>query len=78
MKLSGSQRFIKWFSSASRFEKIMAESKQWKFTCKHCGQVSSIWDAGGIRYKAAGKPTTLVKCIHCGKTGMHSISKDPA
>lgn len=75
MKLSGSQRLVKWFTSAARFEDMMRESKTWVFTCKHCGQLSNIWEAGGIRYKAKGNPSTYVKCIHCGKSGMNSISK---
>jgi RNase P subunit RPR2 len=75
MKLSGSQRLVKWFSSSARFEKMMEESKQWKFTCKHCNEVSSVWDAGGIRYKASGNPKVMLKCIHCGKSGVNEINR---
>jgi hypothetical protein len=74
MKLSGAQRFVKWFTSSSRFEKIMAESRQWKFTCE-CGQVSSIWDIGGVRSGAGGNPKKYVKCPHCGKSGIRKISR---
>ena len=76
MQLSGAQKFVKWFSSSSKFEKMMAESKEWKFTCNNCGQTSSIWDVGGIRYKAAGNPSIRVKCPHCQKAGMQKISKE--
>jgi hypothetical protein len=75
MKLSGAQKLVKWFSSASRFEKIMNESKQWKFTCD-CGQVSSVWDTGGVRSGASGNPKVAVKCPHCGKKSIQKISKE--
>ena len=75
MKLSGAQRFVKWFSSSARFEKIMNESKQWKFTCD-CGNTSSIWDAGGVRAGASGKPSVMVKCPACGKAKMQKLFKD--
>lgn len=74
MKLSIAQKMVKFFSSASLFEKMMEDSKRYRFTCR-CGKESSIWDIGGIRYKAVGKPTTGVKCPHCRKFGMHKIYK---
>ncbi len=75
MKLSTTQKIVKFFSSDSKFEKIMNESKRYQFDCS-CGKTSSIWDIGGIRYKAYGKPTTLVKCPHCAKIGMRQIYKN--
>jgi len=75
MKLSGSQRFIKWFTSASRFEKMVEESKQWQFTCKACGKTGSVWEAGGIRYWAKGNPSTMLKCPHCKKVAMQKLRK---
>lgn len=74
MKLSTTQKIVKFFSSNTGFEKIMEESKRYRFDC-NCGKTSSIWDIGGIRYKAYGRPTTLVKCPHCGKIAMRKIYK---
>ncbi len=74
MKLSIAQKIIKFFTSASLFEKMMEDSKRYRFTC-NCGKESSIWDIGGIRYKAAGKPLTGVTCPHCGKFAMRKIYK---
>ena len=74
MKLSLPQKIVKFFSTASLFEKMMEDSKRYRFTCS-CGKETSIWDIGGIRYKAAGKPTTGVKCQHCGKFSMQKIYK---
>ena len=74
MKLSLAQKIAKFFSSASLFQKMMEDSKRYRFTCS-CGKETSIWDIGGIRYKAAGKPITGVKCPLCGKFSMQKIYK---
>ena len=74
MKLSRVQKIIKFFTAASLFEKMMEDSKRYRFTCK-CGKESSIWEIGGIRYKAAGKPATGIKCPQCGKFAMQKIYK---
>lgn len=74
MALSRTQKFIMWFSSEEKFRKMEEESKQWRFTCS-CGKEWSIWDMGGIRYKAAGNPNIRVKCPQCAKVQMLKISK---
>lgn len=74
MKLSTIQKIIKFFSPAPLFEKMMEDSKRYRFTCS-CGKESSIWDIGGIRYKASEKTKTGVKCPHCGKFALHKIYK---
>jgi hypothetical protein len=74
MKLSLMQKIIKFFSSNAKFEEMMKESKQWKFKCS-CGQVSSIWDIGGIRYKAGGDSTKAIRCPYCKKIGMQKLYK---
>jgi hypothetical protein len=40
------------------------ESRAWIMTCSQ-GHEQSIWDAGGIRYKAAGKPVKFAWCPKC-------------
>ena len=52
-----------------------AESRSWIATCPHCGASASIWDLGGIRYKASGTPSIRFKCPSCGKSGMHRVEK---
>ncbi|MBK7122576.1 MAG: hypothetical protein IPH68_07005 [Chitinophagaceae bacterium] len=74
MKLSLAQKIIKLFSSGSAFEKMMADSMRYRFTCS-CGKETSIWDIGGIRYKAFGNPKTSARCTHCGKIAMRTIYK---
>lgn len=43
------------------------ESREWKMVCP-CGRAISVWDAGGIRWKAAGNPVRLARCPRCGLT----------
>ncbi len=47
---------------------IQAESQSWLLRCTVCGATRSVWDAGGIRYKAAsvGK-RTMGWCAQCGR-----------
>ncbi len=52
---------------------IEAKSRQWVMRCV-CGHEISIWDAGGIRFKAAGKPRRWARCPRCGFT-WHRIEK---
>jgi hypothetical protein len=49
------------------------ESRAWIMICP-CGHETSVWDAGGIRYKAAGNPTRRHRCPHCGPT-WHRLEK---
>lgn len=74
MELSGMQRMAKRLSSDEKFERMKEDSKKWRFTCT-CGQESSIWDIGGIRYKAKGKPRLGLRCPQCNKWAMQSIYK---
>lgn len=50
-----------------------AESRRWIMVCP-CGRETSIWDAGGVRYKAVGNPKRLYRCPQCGLT-MHRLEK---
>lgn len=55
---------------------IERESRSWIMTCNTCGTSRSIWEAGGVRYKAAsaGK-VTLVYCPTCQKLRAMRIEK---
>ncbi len=74
MKLSPTQKIVKFFTSSSLFEKMMEDSKRYRFTCS-CGKESSIWDIGGIRYKATRNTMSGAWCPHCKKFGMQKIYK---
>ena len=49
------------------------ESNSWKVQCPSCKYERSVWEMGGIRWKAAGNPKVLRECPNCRKTGMHLI-----
>lgn len=42
-----------------------AESREWVSDCA-CGRTFSVWDVGGIRFKAKGNPTQRLCCPDCG------------
>lgn len=42
-----------------------AESREWVMRCP-CGHETSIWEMGGIRFKAAGNPHRMGLCAACG------------
>jgi hypothetical protein len=55
-------------------ESMEAESRTWMIQCP-CGHEVSVWEAGGIRYKAAGNPRQLRRCPECGQRTRHRIYK---
>ncbi|ANA41792.1 hypothetical protein A2G06_16780 (plasmid) [Geobacter anodireducens] len=52
-----------------------AESRLWMRICAVCGTCVSIWDSGGIRWLAKGKPVRLYYCGLCGRKTKHEVSK---
>jgi hypothetical protein len=68
------QKIFKMFVSNQTFEKARAESLTWYFTCD-CGKEFSIWEIGGIRYKAMGNPVKQVKCPFCNKVAPRKVLK---
>ena len=49
------------------------ESKQWMIHCRKCGHEKSVWEAGGVRYKATGTVWRFGKCSNCGRWSMLRI-----
>ena len=74
--MSAVQRLAKKLLPKRIVDAMEAESRQWRVVCA-CGHDRSIWDIGGIRYKATGKPRTLLKCPECGKRTWHRVLKQP-
>lgn len=56
---------------------IEEESRLWMIRCS-CGYERSVWDAGGIRWKAAGKERRYLRCERCGQRSWHQIVKQDA
>jgi hypothetical protein len=49
------------------------ESRSWIARCP-CGHARSVWELGGIRWKAKGTPRRLMRCPACGNSSWHLIS----
>ena len=53
--------------------KAEKESREWMIQCTRCGHEISVWEAGGIRFKAVGRKRTLGKCTRCGRMSFLKI-----
>ncbi|GAB4578683.1 MAG: hypothetical protein Fur0022_14190 [Anaerolineales bacterium] len=50
---------------------IEADSRRWVLTCPKCGHVQSVWEIGGVRFKAVSKGKwTGIRCLNCKKWSM--------
>jgi hypothetical protein len=58
-------------------ENMEAESRRWMTRCP-CGVERSIWETGGIRWKAAGKERLYLTCPKCRQSHWHKVYKLPA
>ncbi|GEM_PF-477236 len=66
------QRAILTFVPGPMAEAMEHESRQWMMRCD-CGHERSIWEVGGIRYKAAGNPRRPARCPACGRRTWHEV-----
>jgi rRNA maturation endonuclease Nob1 len=73
--MSGIQNFARKFLPASWAASMEKESREWMLRCQGCGAERSVWEMGGIRWKAAGNPTRLMHCGHCGALTRHTTYK---
>jgi hypothetical protein len=73
--MSRLQRFFVSLVPRPWAESMERESREWMARCPDCGHARSIWDLGGIRWKAAGNPRRFLACAGCGVTSWHVIEK---
>jgi hypothetical protein len=74
-ELSGTQKLFKMFVSEAIFVAMETESRSWVVKCAACSHERSIWEMGGVRYKAAGNPRVYRLCPNCNQRNWHSIYK---
>jgi ssDNA-binding Zn-finger/Zn-ribbon topoisomerase 1 len=72
--ISGVQRFFAWLLP-KRAADMEAASRMWMVQCPNCGFEKSVWEWGGVRYKAAGNPRWYRRCPNCNKGGWHRVYK---
>jgi hypothetical protein len=73
--MSAIQRFFQRMLPQSWAASMEAHSRSWMVRCK-CGFARSVWELGGIRWKAAGQPRWFMRCPKCGKRSWHKVSKE--
>jgi hypothetical protein len=66
------QRFLTKILPRSKAEAMKAESLSWMVKCT-CGYEQSVWELGGIRWKAKGNPKQLRLCSKCGQRTWHTF-----
>jgi hypothetical protein len=60
------QRFIL-SRSGDRADDLEEESRAWHIQCTECGSSKSVWELGGVRYKAASRGKRIRgHCSTCG------------
>jgi DNA-directed RNA polymerase subunit RPC12/RpoP len=69
------QRFFKTILPRAWADEMERESRAWTIRCAHCGAVRSVWDAGGVRWKASGAPRRWMRCAQCGDRNWHTIDR---
>jgi len=67
-------RFLKFILPAKAFNAVRAGTKLWLIECP-CGHKRDLWDLGGVRYKAAGKPRRPCVCPECWRLTWHKTRK---
>ncbi len=75
--MSFSQRLFTAILPRRWAESMEAESRSWMVRCP-CGCERSVWELGGIRWKASGQPRRYMRCPKCGQLAWHSVTRDPA
>jgi hypothetical protein len=73
-----SELFQKFLASAlpkNMSEEMEKESRSWMVQCSNCKYERSVWEMGGIRWKAAGNPRVYRRCINCDTKSWHMVYK---
>lgn len=71
------QSFLRFLLPAKAFDAVRTGTREWLMACP-CGHTQDLWDAGGVRYMAAGEPRRLRSCPECGQATWHTIRKKTA
>jgi len=69
------QKFFKAIFPASWASSMEADSREWMIRCG-CGFERSVWDTGGIRWKASGTSSNYMRCKGCGQRSWHNLQED--
>jgi len=70
------QRFFTAVLPKKWAQSMEAESRRWMVRCP-CGFERSVWESGGVRWKARGTDHQYARCPHCGTFAWHTIYLPP-
>ncbi len=73
--MSLAQRFFTAIFPKRWTESMEADSRAWKVRCPNCEHERSVWEMGGIRWKAYGNPRWFLRCSSCGGRHWHKVYK---
>lgn len=66
--MTGLQKFMMFVLPLERWKRAAeAESRAWMCRCNSCGFERSVWEAGGVRFKAYGNKLEYHSCPRCNK-----------
>ena len=71
--MSLSQKLLQAILPRRLAEEIEAESRSWMLRCDACGLERSVWDVGGVRWKASGRPRRWMRCPQCARATWHML-----
>lgn len=74
-ELSRAQRLFARLVDAPTFAAMELHSRNWFARCLKCDHRRSIWELGGLRYKATGSSLTRLPCPSCGRRTAHRLEK---
>lgn len=66
------QKFFIAIFPESWAKSMEADSRLWMMRCR-CGFEKSVWDMGGIRWKARGTSRNYMRCTACGERSWHKL-----
>jgi hypothetical protein len=69
------QKFILSLMPTAWAKSAEEDSRAWTFTCGPCGHQQSVWDAGGIRWKAIGNSRNYRRCAKCRALSWQKLSR---
>lgn len=74
--ITPTQKFLLRILPKSWAQDMEADSRKWMLKCNTCGHERSVWDAGGIRWKAISKGKVVgVICPQCRQLKSHAMFK---
>ena len=54
-------------------DEMEADSRSWMLRCNDCGLERSVWEVGGVRWKAVGSPSRYRHCPRCDHATWHTL-----